>query len=741
MAVSPVIRWTFRVRAAFCLAPLLAIQIGAQVPANSDSSSIQGTVTAANTPVAGANVFILETLEGALTSPDGRFLVKTTLRGPAHLVVRALGFNPHRITVTLPLTENLDVILKASATILPAQIVQASRYTAGSGSDATLTSIEVVTTPGAAADVFRAIQTFPGLQSVDEGAGLFVRGGDISETKVFLDDALVLSPYRHESPTGGAFGTFDPFLLNGIFFSSGGFGATQGDALSGVVELKTLDRPTRNNVDATVSIAGVTGKVGIRLPGQFGLRASANRTATKLLFELNGRGNEFSRVPESSDLSASFTWDYRSTGSLKVFAIRQSDQMGVFVTAPSFGGVVDADKRNTFVAVSGHELFGPVSMTFTASATDGSGRHDLGELKVHTTERYRQARALFTWDPLPRWTLRFGGDLEGRRSDLRGTVPLSDYDLNPGAPVTVFNFLVPGTRHALFVENTWRALPPLDLVFGVRSDRSTLTRQRTVDPRVSASLRIAEGISLTAAWGIYHQVPAPRQFEPSTGDPNLKAMKAQHWVLGGYAERGTMLSRIELYTKRYTNLTQFDRNFAVHTGGEGTSKGLDFFLKGRSFYRLDGRVAYSFLKADRTDAFTGILSRSPFDITHSLTATLDRVWLNRWRLATAYRYGTGRPFTDVRSAVFDPNRSLWVPQYGEPFSARVPPFTRVDATGSFLHSFWPGEMTVFFLSANNLLDRRNVSGYQFSDDYSQRSAVRSLYNRSLFFGFNAAITF
>ena len=40
---------------------------------------------------------------------------------------------------------------------------------------------------------------------------MFVRGGDVAETRVFINEAVVLAPYKNESPTGGFFGAFDPF--------------------------------------------------------------------------------------------------------------------------------------------------------------------------------------------------------------------------------------------------------------------------------------------------------------------------------------------------------------------------------------------------------------------------------------------------------------------------------------------------------------------------------------------------
>ena len=146
--------------------------------------------------------------------------------------------------------------------------VQAGAYKAGNERGATLTALEVVSTPGATADVARAMQTLPGVQNVDEGTGLFVRGGDVSETKVLLNNVVMLSPYNYETPTGNYTVTVNPFLLDGIFFSSGGFGARYGNILSGVADLRTAGRPTQSS------------ETGGRRPGERFDRAPISRSAT-----------------------------------------------------------------------------------------------------------------------------------------------------------------------------------------------------------------------------------------------------------------------------------------------------------------------------------------------------------------------------------------------------------------------------------------------------------------------------
>ena len=72
-----------------------------------------------------------------------------------------------------------------------------------------------------------------------------------------------------------------------------------------------------------------------------------------------------------------------------------------------------------------------------------------------------------------------------------------------------------GNRSAVFAEADWRPFAQARLVAGVRTDRSSLTDQQTIDPRFSAAWKTFRGLTLTAAWGVYHQVPDPLYFDDS----------------------------------------------------------------------------------------------------------------------------------------------------------------------------------------------------------------------------------
>jgi vitamin B12 transporter len=716
------------------LLPLLLVS-AASAGAQSDSLALlRGTVRANDgAAVEAANVFLLETLEGALTGADGRFAVRTAGRGLLTLVVRRIGFRSAQLPVMLPATAPIEITLVREATTLAAVTVQAGRYTAGDERGATLTSLEVVTTPGAAANVNRALQTLPGTQAVDEGTALFVRGGDYTETKVLLDGAVILNSTQLRTPTGTFTGTVDPFLLDGIFFSSGGFGARYGNALSSIVSLRTQGRPERSSATASAGLAALSGSIAIALPRTTGIRAAGNRLDLTPFFRVNDSPQEYDPPPTGHDVSGSATWRYRSTAEIKLFTIDQRTRLGVGVDEASFGGLYDVDVGAGMTVLTWRDALGRVSSWASLSTSRLNEREQFGAFRLDKRLRATQLSMMAEWPTLPSLTVRAGAEIERTSSGFDGSIPESGDDVAPGARTTVFQSDITGDRDGVFAEAEWRIRPALIATTGVRTDHSDLTGERTVDPRISLALSLGGGTTITGAWGIYHQVPDPMFLAPDFGDPSLPPMRATQSVVGVQVERDRVTARVELFAKRYRDLALLTRDDDVVGGGNGRSRGADLWLKARTALGVDARLAYSLVSARRTDASSGILTRAPFDVTHSLTALAERRWLGIIS-SVAYRYATGRPFTPVVSATFDPSRSMWAPTYGTPMSERLPDFHRLDFSIGHLRRFGESLQAVFFYSLSNALDRENVHAYRYSADYSQRIPVRSLFNRSHYFG-------
>ena len=170
------------------------------------------------------------------------------------------------------LPASLALAQSEEATKLSAVTVFAGLYPTGELPGAILNSLEVVRTPGAAADINRALQTFPGVQIPDEGNALFVRGGDSIETATLVNGLRYPTATRLNAPAGNFAGTLNPFEARRITFASGGFGARFGNALSGVVDLDTLGSPGAHSLTIGGGIGALSLGVAGALNDHAGLR-------------------------------------------------------------------------------------------------------------------------------------------------------------------------------------------------------------------------------------------------------------------------------------------------------------------------------------------------------------------------------------------------------------------------------------------------------------------------------------
>ena len=717
---------------------LAPARLGAQA-----TGPIAGTVRdSEGQPLAGSIVLLVGTGERAVTDSAGEFVFDTAARESVVLIVRRPGYWPLRRALRLPLDRPLALIMRLLAPAREPLPAEAGAFRLGGLPGATLTDLDLVRTPGAAGDPFRALQSLPGLQNVGNGAGLFARGGAAHETRVLVDGLTVMSPLRQESERTVSFGRFDPFHVRGIHFSTGGFSAEYGDALSAVADIEMAGKPIRDGLRLTASTAGLAGDLNLELSESAGVRVSAGHANTDLFLRMNGRRDEFDEVPRSTDFDAAGEWIYRPGGSVRASMFVHSDRFGVRFEHPAASGIYRSDASSTLLTVSGRDVLRGVRLYWTVATGGARQDEDLGELRLDRSDRLTQARAKAEMRVGSGVVLTAGAEIGDRRMDLTGSVPV-EVDL-PRGPRTIripFSDRGSGSRLGGFGELEMQPASAVRFRLGLRSDRSSFTGRATLDPRLSASFRAARNLTLTAAWGVFHQVPDPRLYAGRLGDPTLPAMSARHLIGGVAYDDGDRLIRAEAYRKRYADLAARGRDGAARGGGSGEARGFDVLIKEElGLLGLTARVAYGYIRAERTDPDTGEMAPSPYDATHTFNAILNRGfgWL---RIGVGLRIAEGVPFTPVEGAAFDEELELWRPAYGAPMSARLPAYSRLDLSASVVRSLWRRNVTVFFLSIMNALDHPNISTYHYNRDYSERVSPETSFPRSVFFGVTTTLPF
>ena len=169
--------------AAVCLVGLSA-SISPPCLVGQQPATVTGSVRdLAGRPLPGADVFLLETLEGTPTDSAGVFRFTSTVRGPATLVVQHPGHLEVRRMVELPLAAPVSITMQPAPVTLEAITVEAGTYRLGNLPDVTLDELEVVYTPGAAGRSLPRDSDLPG--NAERGR----RGGAVRAGRRPLRDA------------------------------------------------------------------------------------------------------------------------------------------------------------------------------------------------------------------------------------------------------------------------------------------------------------------------------------------------------------------------------------------------------------------------------------------------------------------------------------------------------------------------------------------------------------------------
>ncbi|MDP2335056.1 MAG: TonB-dependent receptor, partial [Bacteroidota bacterium] len=199
-------------------------------------------------PLPGANAYLQGTYDGTSSGENGVFKFKTSKSGTQVLRVEFMGYEALAQNLELKGdTIRLNIQLKEAFNVLNAVTITAGTFEASDKKQAvTITPIDMVTTAGAAGDVYGALQSLPGTSTNGESGRLFVKGGDSEESQTYIDGSLVYVPYNSSAPNLATRGRFNPFMFKGTVFSTGGYSAEYGQALSSVLLLNTNDMPAED---------------------------------------------------------------------------------------------------------------------------------------------------------------------------------------------------------------------------------------------------------------------------------------------------------------------------------------------------------------------------------------------------------------------------------------------------------------------------------------------------------------
>ena len=686
-------------------APAVAQPVPVNPAAAVSATRLMGTVRdAAGRPLPGVNVFLKTTFDGASTDSLGRFGFRTDhAPGPAVLVVSFIGYEPQQLPVTLgPGAVLLPTIkLKENPAQLGDVVVTAGAFEASDEKRASvLKPLDIVTTAGALGDIAGALNALPGTTRVGETGQLFVRGGAASETKQYLDGLPVQTPYGGAVPNVAARGRFSPFLFKGMVFSTGGYSAEYGQALSAVVALHSTD--LAEETQTGVSLMSVGGSLSrTKRWARTSLAVSADYTNLAPYYHLVPQNLGWDKAPLALGGSLKLAHKVGAAGLFKLYAtygrqrlaLRQPDARPEFEAA---GRPTRLANDNLYLNTTyraplrrGWSLNTGLALT----QDENTLRPDVQT--VHELDRSAVARAVLTNDSASTWfNLKMG--LEGYAQRYR-------QQYQPTADAAPLALGVDEQRAAGFAESELVLAKRLAGRAGLRTEYSRLLGRWNAAPRLGLAYKTGPNSQLSAAWGWFYQTPTTDLLRVSHA---LQFERAEHYLLTYQHQVKDRTLRAEIYQKNYAQLTTYDRGqpfnpAAYQNAGSGYARGLDVLFRDRTSIKMaDYWVSYGFLDTRRQFRADPVLAVPTFAARHNLSV-VGKYYVAKMhtQFGFTYAYGSGRRY-------HNPN----LPGYNQ---STLPAYQDLSLNASYL-THWFGQFTIVYVSASNVLGRNNIFGYTYA---------------------------
>lgn len=665
-------------------------------------------------PLAGANIMIKGTYDGIGTDANGNYAFTTNEKGKQVVLASFIGFSIKETEVELlgtTLVQNFT--LKEKSNQIADIVISAGTFeTSDKKKSVTLQPLDIVTTPSAAGDIYGALTTLPGASMVGEDGRLFVRGGDGYESKTFIDGLLVKKPYSSTTPDLPSRGRFSPFLFSGTMFSTGGYSAEYGQALSSALILSTNAFPQKTQTDVSFMTVGL-GATQTFKEKDASLSIGAEYYNLKPYFSMVSQDVEWNKFPESLGLTLTSRLRTKGDGVIKIFSTYSSATSGLKypeMTTPGALQNINLSNQNSYTnvnysgSISEWSIKSGVAFTYDENLL-GMRLFDVNDYNTNLQARFSMKRKFSD-----RFTLNIGGEETANRFNEKYHEFSSDF---------IFKGNIKDFNSALFTEAEVRPLSKLAVRVGLRGENSSVINDSKLAVRTSAAWLVSNDIQFSMIYGTFYQTPEETimKFEPSLGFE-----KAEHYIANIQYEKNDRIFRIEGYLKQYNGLVSYDASqyynpLSYSNSGDGFSKGIDVFYRDRkSFENLDYWISYSFIDSKRKYRDYPEKVTPPFAAKHNFTFVAKQwVQMITTQFGATFAWASGRPCNDPNSANF--------------MDKKTTNFCDISLNVSHLTNIF-GKSTIVYASVSNVLGRDNIYGYRYYSTPNSLGVYESIPVRS-----------
>ena len=690
------------------LLPLLLMLCSA---AAAQTYTISGSVidSLSGETLIGAAVMDMRSGKGALTNDQGRFSL-TLKSDSVRLRITYVGYQPIFEEFLLKSNQKRTFAMRSSlelkTVVIKGERIADAKSSQMSAIQVPIEQLKSVPVLFGEADLVKALQLMPGVQSGSEGnSGFYVRGGGPDENLFLLDGV----PLYNVSHMGGFFSAFNTDAVKNVTLYKGSFPARFSGRLSSVLDV-TTNNGNDKRLHGNASIGFISAKLSLEGPikserttfslsgrrtyADFLLQPLVKRLADRRQYKLRAgyyfydvNGKLTHRFNDRSRLFASYYMgsDVIYTR-IRTLATDVQEQYLNFDTR--WGNIVSSLRWNYELTP---KLFMNITGAYTRYSNNVGVNYETVTLATEQSDSQTSdfqmdylskindfsLRADFDFTPNPDHLVKFGSSyvLHFFQPEV-ASAHLNAYS----ADVMNSSFVIDTAVHSgrilaheatAFVEDDWSISDAVKVNYGLNLSGFGVEDKfyPTLQPRLSGRLMLRDGLSLKAGYAYMTQfmhllsttsVSMPTDlWVPVTA--SIAPMHAHQVAAGLFYEISAIgdLS-VEGYYKRMHNLLEY-KDGASFWGssesweekvvmGDGWAYGVELLLQ-RNFGDFTGWVGYTWSKSMRQFDRPGqvLNGGNPFpakyDRRHDISIVLSYKVNDRIDLSATWVYSTGNAAT------------------------------------------------------------------------------------------------
>lgn len=644
----------------------------------------------------GASVVNTITKSGTSTNQYGYFSLTANTADTVVLIISYQGYKLQAKKITLNQNIQLDILMEGNANSLTEVVVSSAR----NNSNVQKAQMGVIDVPIKAIknfpvlmgerDVMKIIQLLPGVQSGQEGtAGFYVRGGNLDQNLVQLDEATVYNPNH----LFGLFSTFNVNSINHVQLIKGGFPAEYGGRLSSILNI-TMKEGNKTKYQTEGGIGLLSANLTFQGPIQKNKSSfiiSARKSYINLLLQpATSKSTSYTFY----DLNAKMNYELGKRDHIFLSFFKGNDNAG-YTGANSLN--YKTDFGNTTGTLRWNHLFGSKIFVNTSLIYNdyhlglGTTQNNYYEV-LYTGIKDLNAKTDLTFKPNNKHTIKAGFNFIDHTlypAAVSSKIP------RRGNQITINKDSISKRRSnefAFYLSDEYDISKKVSVNYGVRVPVFTGggATYSSIEPRVTTKISLNATTSFKASWTLMnqflHSVPSSTAALPTdillSSSSIIKPQQSTQVALGlfkNFSDNGIEASA-EVYYKTMNNQVLFKEGsqIVVSTNlddilsfGNGKSYGIELFVK-KNVGKLTGWFSYTLSKTTQQFADLNFGKEFPasFDRRHNLSIAGSYELNKRWTVSADFVYYTGRAFTLPAGRITVPvNGSLYDGTYYD-FSSR-----------------------------------------------------------------------